>query len=248
MSESHRLIDAASRFSTDLLRNLRSGLRLALFRRVESHSFAASVEQLIALVLIDLVLNFLSDLSAWGTDGRLNFWGLPGALFYLPLLLLAAHVVSRRERDPALALQLSVAVLCARPYAILAATVLGLAMDAGWLDLSERAQFMALDWGPHLWWLLTAGFALLCLTRRRPSAKLLHFGIVALVVFAPLALLPHSSIGSLWTANFSEGNDEPHGAHSYAVASEDAFYAQPEILRRKLAALRPSRAGVEEIY
>jgi hypothetical protein len=236
---------AASVFSTDLLRNLRAGLRLAFFRRVEPQSFTASVEQLIALVLIDLVLNFLSDLAAGGVDGRLNVWGLPGALFYLPLLLFAAYIVSRRERDAALAVLLPVAVLAARPYVTLAGAVLGLAADAGWLQLSERAQSVALDWGPRLWWLLTAGFALLCLTRREPSAKLLHFGIVAVLVFAPLGLLPRTSIGPLWTADF---DDEPQAAHSYAVASEDVFYAQPEILRRKLAALRPGRAGVEEIY
>jgi hypothetical protein len=239
---------AASAFSTDLLRNLRAGLRLAFFRRVEPQSFTASVEQLVALVLIDLALDSLSDLAASGLDGRLNFWGLPGALFYLPLLLLAAYIVSRRERDGALALLLPVAVLAARQYLTLAGAVLGLAADAGWLELSERAQSVALDWGPLLWFLLTAGFALLCLTRREPGAKLLHFGIVAALVVAPLGLLPRTAIGLLWTANFDERGDGPQATRSYAVASEDVFYAQPEILRRRLAALRPGRSGVEEIY
>jgi hypothetical protein len=232
-----------SAFCTGLLRNLRAGLRLALFRRVDSLSFSVTVEQLVALVLIDLLLGFLSDLAQFGPDGYVNLWGLPAALFYLPLLLLAAYVVSRRTQDGSLALLIPIAVLAAGQCITVAGIVLSLLADLEWVDLPEPLSVL-LYRGPQLWWLLTAGFAALCLTRGEARARLLEAGIVAVVIATPLLLLPRAAIAPLWMSDDGGG----HAARSYAVASEDAFYAQPDILRRSLAALRPGRPGVEDIY
>ena len=236
-------MNPVSAFCTGLLRNLRAGLRLVLFRRVDPLSFSATVEQLVALVLIDLLLGVLSDFAQFGPDGYINLWGLPAALFYLPLLLLAAYVVSRRTQDGSLALLIPIAVLAAGQYITVAGTVLGLLADLGWVDLPEPLSVL-LYRGPQLWWLLTAGFAALCLTRGEPRARLLEAAIVAVVIATPLLLLPRAAIAPLWMSDDGGG----HAARSYAVASEDAFYAQPDILRRSLAALRPGRPGVEDIY
>ena len=236
-------MNPVSAFCTGLLRNLRAGLRLALFRRVEPLSFSATVEQLVALVLIDLLLGFLSDLAQFGPDGYVNLRGLPAALFYLPLLLLAAHVVSRRTQDGSLALLIPIAVLAAGQCITVAGTVLGLLADLEWVDLPEPLSVLLFR-GPQLWWLLTAGFAALCLTRGEPRARLLEAGIVAVVIATPLLLLPRAAIAPLWMSD----DDGGQAARSYAVASEDAFYAQPDILRRSLAALRPGHPGVEDIY
>ncbi len=240
-------MNAASAFGAGLLQNLRAGLRLALFRRVERQSFSVTVEQLVALVLIYLLLGFLSDLAEYGFEGRFNPWGLPGALFYLPLLLLAAYIVSRRAQDAALALLIPVAVLAVGQWIAVVSAVLGLLLDFGWIDLPESG-FALLYAGPPLWWLLAAGFAALRLTRGGLRARLLEAGIVALVISIPLVLLPRPSIAPLWMANEEGWPGGAQGAHSYALASEAAFYAQPDILRRSLAALRPGRRGIEEMY
>jgi hypothetical protein len=232
-----------SAFSAGLLRNLHAGLRLALFRRVDPPSFSVTVEQLIALVLIDLALGLLSDLAQFGPDGYVNLWGLPAALFYLPLLLLAAYVVSRRTHDGGLALLIPIAVLAAGQPITVVATLLGLLADFGWVDIPEPVSVL-LYRGPQFWWLLTAAFATWCLTRGQRRARLVEAGIVAVVIATPLLLLPRAAIAPLWISD----DDVAQAAHSYAVASEDAFYAQPDILRRSLAALRPGRPGVEDIY
>ena len=122
-------MNPVSAFSAGLLRNLHAGLRLALFRRVDPLSFSASVEQLVALVLIDLVLGLLSDLAQFGPDGYVNLWGLPAALFYLPLLLLAAYIVSRRARGRGLALLIPIAVLAAGQCIAVASIALSALMD-----------------------------------------------------------------------------------------------------------------------
>src|SRR4030095_6010548 len=157
-------MNPVSVFSAGLLRNLHAGLRLALLRRVDPLSLSASVEQLVALVLIDLVLGLLSDLAQFGPDGYVNLWGLPAALFYLPFLLLAAYVVSRRMHEGALALLIPIAVLAAGQPITVAATMLGLLADFGWVDLPEPVSVL-LYRGPQFWWLLTAGLPTLCLTR-----------------------------------------------------------------------------------
>src|SRR5215471_19358455 len=65
--------------------NLLCGLRLAMFRRITLDRLNVSVEQLIALAAIDLVFSLAFDVASSGLHGRFNIWGLPGALFYLPL-------------------------------------------------------------------------------------------------------------------------------------------------------------------
>src|SRR5690349_18802907 len=76
--------------------NLVCGLRLALFRRVPLQQLRVSVDQLVWLVGIDLLLVFCGDFAAAGLPGRFNAWALPGALFYLPLMLFAAYLIARR--------------------------------------------------------------------------------------------------------------------------------------------------------
>jgi hypothetical protein len=241
-------MNSASVFLADLARNLRAGLRLAFFRRVEARSFIATVEQFVALILIDLVLTCLADVAAAGLDGRFNPWGLPGALFYLPLLMLAGYVVARREEDSGLVLRLPIAVLAAGQYITLGGMLLYGAADSGWLDISEPARYFAYHRGPYLWWLLSAAFAVVCLTQRTLHARLLHMATLALLLFLPLWFLPRASTGALWTARDDEQADARQEARYYAVSSEDALYAQPEILRRSLAELAPGRPGVEDLY
>jgi peptidase C13-like protein len=240
-------MNTASAFGAGLLQNLRAGLRLALLRRVERQSFSVTVEQFVALVLIYLLLGFLSDLAEYGFDGRFNPWGLPGALFYLPPLLLAAYIVSRRAQDAALALLLPVAVLAVGEWIAMVSAVLGLLLDFGWIDLPE-SELVFLLAVPPLWWLLAAGFAALRLTCGGLRGRLLEAGIVVVLISIPLVLLPRPSIAPLWIANDTGWLGGAPGTQSYALASEAAFYAQPDILRRNLAALRPGRRGIEEIY
>jgi Peptidase C13 family len=242
-------MSSAAVLLADLLRNLRAGLRLALLLRVAPQAFVATAEQLIALVCVDVLSSLLSDMAYIGLDGRLNPWGLPGALFYLPLLLLASYVIARREKDIALLLLLPVCILAAGQYVTLATTALTVAADRGWLDLSARASYGVYYWGPYLWWLLIAATSVLRLTSRPVPVKLQNALVIALLLFVPLWFLPRSSTGPLWTQSADDPADaDDDDARAYASASEEALYAQPDILRRSLSALAPGREGVEDLY
>lgn len=227
--------------------NLRGGLRVACFRHVDARSFVATVEQLVALAVIDLLLTCLADMVSAGLDGHFNFDGLPRALFYLLPLLLAAFSVARREHDASLTVLIAVAVLAAAQYLTVVNTALALALEHGWFDISESTGYLAYYWGPLLWWMLASAFAVVCLARRSWLTRAIHAAVVLAALALPLWLAP-ASTEPLWIANSHDESDPLRQARYYAVASEDAFYRQPEILRNSLAALQPANPGVANVY
>src|SRR4051794_12449973 len=126
---------------SSLGKNLLCGMRLALLRRTPMDRLSVSGGQLILLAAIDVLFAFGLDFVAVGVQGRLNAWGLPGTLFYLPLMLLAGYLIARSAHEPKLALTLPVALLSAGPYVSL--ITLALYPLESVLDLSHRATYFA---------------------------------------------------------------------------------------------------------
>jgi hypothetical protein len=241
---------ALAGFFSALRRNLRAGAKLVLFRRVRPDDFSVSVEQLIALIAIDVLFMFLHDVVAVGLGGEVNRWGLPGALFCFPLLLLACYVVARLEHDTRLALTLPIAALAAAQYISVAGLLLYSANNLGWVNLSLRPVYFIYYWGPYLWGVLVTVSTVLRLTQRRKVGGVAYVALIAALVLVPEWSIPRASTGPLWqeaSEHDSEQGEEQRDRW-YGAASENAFYAQPEILRRSLAALTPGRSGVPELY
>ena len=238
---------AQARPPAGLLRGLRTnllcGLRLAFFRRITLDRLNIGVEQLIALAAIDLILAFAFDVTTAGLQGRFNLWGLPGTLFYLPLTLLAGYLIARIARQPHLALALPIALLSAQQYVSIAA--IALSPLSGMLDLTHSAVYFAYYWGPFLWWVAIASFAVLVLVPGRLIVKLAALGLVGLLVLMPTWMLPRASVGTLWIAD--DDASDPRDRYD-ALASEEAFYAQPELLRRALSAIAPGTRGRTHLY
>jgi hypothetical protein len=223
--------------------NLLSGLRLAFFRRITPDMLSVSVEQLIALAAIDFIFSLLFDVTTAGLQGRFNLWGLPGALFYLPLTLLAGYLIARIARWPHLALALPIALLSAQQYVSI--VVIALAPLSGMLDLMRSAVYFAYYWGPFLWWIAIASFVVLALVPARWLVKLAALGLVGMLVLMPTWMLPRASVGTLWIAD--DDASDPRDRYE-ALASEEAFYAQPELLRRALSAIAPGTRGRSHLY
>jgi hypothetical protein len=238
--------DAQPQPRDSLLRGLRTnllcGLRLAFFHRVSLDRLDVTVEQLIALALIDLAFAFAFDLTSAGLPGRFNWWGLPGALFYLPLTLLAGHWISRVAQQPRLGLAVPIALLSAAQYVSI--TAIGLSSLNGTLDLTDSATYFVFYWGPFIWWAAITLFLVLTLVPGRLPVKLAALGLAAALVLAPTWMLPRGSIGTLWVADDASDSSERYDA----LASEAAFYAQPDLLRRALSAIVPGTRERGHLY
>jgi hypothetical protein len=226
-------------------RNVRAAVRVALFRKTDAAQWAPSAGQLIALVLAGLALQFGFEFAR-SPEGALNLSGLPRALCYLPLLLLAAYLIARRESAPRLLL--AIAILFAAvslPYDA-AFHALDIAVDREWLGQDGEYDWIA-SWAWYVLyaaWVLALLVGVVRLTQAAAVRAAAHAATLLLVVILPLWYIPSES---LW-----RGADEDDAADErrdwYALGREENFYAQPAILRETLADLAPERPGVEDLY
>ena len=240
--------DSARRFSIALRQNLACGLRLALLFPRRACSWNVSVGQLLAQIAIDLLLVLTLDVLVAGIDGRFNAVGLPAALFYVPLVLLAGHVLSRIARSPDLTLKFPIALIAARQYVSLACIALYLSAQIGDLDISSQPGSFIYYYGPSGWWALIACVGAWSLTRSRTMLKLALSAIVVALVIAPGWSLHRLRIGPIWQESYDAQSAQRDESRYYAVTSENALYAQPDLLRRELDALKPGVAGAEQMY
>jgi hypothetical protein len=228
-------------FLSDLLRDLRGGVRLAALQRVARADFVATPEAFALLVASNLVVLLLLGLATTGLDGRFNYFELPRALMGVPLVLAFGLLVARVNDDPASMLMLPVALTAA-------GTVIGIVVGA--VDLLARAvepgpgeYWSRLHYFAYGWWIVVIAVTVwrLAPTNLKRRAGNVAAGLVLIVL--PGWLLPQ---GYLWVpAHDSEAGYRPG---MWALADESGFYAQHDMLASALADLRPERRGIPDLY
>src|SRR5439155_23169578 len=98
---------------------------------------------------------------------------------------------------------------------------------------------------PYLWLVLAASVTAARMFTLTVARRCIAALIVAAVLGLPLSAIPLD--GTLWAPPDDE--DEVSGDRGQAaLAAEDAFYVQPKLLERELAALRRGRKGVIDLY
>ncbi|MCC7485557.1 MAG: hypothetical protein IT529_11300 [Burkholderiales bacterium] len=224
-----------------LLRNLRCGLRVALFQRVGRADPVASAEAFAALAVADVALLLALDFAAIGTNGMFNYHELARALMSVPLLLALGLIVARRHPGAPGLLVLPVALMAA---GMVLSAVTGLAA----LAFQYGGRFAGGDyWGlvdPFmlLWWAASVAYAVVSLGGGRPAIRVRNVVAAWLLAVGPAWLMPQ---GGLWTPRYDDGAPPPGFG---GIAEEAAFYAQHDALARALAALEPERPGVADLY
>ena len=217
--------------------NLRQGLRAMLLRRVALGDLRISPEQMAALVCVLIAIEWIMDIGFNGLRGYLNVYALMVEMTVMMGLLLAGLVAARLTGEPRLLLGYPIALLAMDPYFLLLQGVLRW-NDAslGWL--SSRALYVAL-----LGWFLLAACVLLArFAPARPGRAAAAFAVYLLLFLAGYWWLPPQH---LWLASTGEHESAEQGV---SVADEAIFHAQPAILESSLAALRPERPGIPDIY
>lgn len=227
------------------LRNLRAGVRAALFLRVGAHRLSSSPGQLIALVVAGILVQLVSAVLMAGGEGDFNVDALPRALVYVPLLLFAVWAIGRGGR--ARRFRLDVAILfCSVSLVIDFAFELLDALDqAGWPWLEAivdpEVWSTRLWYAFYIWWLLAVLVGVSSLLDGRLVARAARAVVLLAMVALPAWFMPNVP---LWQTEDDTLADETPSS----VSREDVFYAQPALLDNALARLEPERPGTPDIY
>ena len=224
----------------ELRKNIVTAFRLALFRRVPAAIIHVSGGQLVCFALLGMVAPVLWALGTIGVDGQFNFYGLPGALFHVPVLLLAAVALSyllRMQGNALLLLQMFLMIGFATDIVYYAAYV-----AMGWLPrgFQMRPYGFLSQYGPALWLSLACAAA---------AARMLPLGLnkrlsIALICLLMIAL-PFATVyrdRNLWTERYDD--EERASKRTASIASEENFYRQPELLATELENLQSRLPGI----
>lgn len=225
--------------------NIKAGLRAAFFLPAAPAETASNWSQLVFITLLGLGIQFAADVVQIGLDGDLNFSGLPGALFKVSILLLAAWAVARlaNRLEKTLLLMLLFSAI-SLPYSVLACLLQWAQSNASF----ARATLVWLNYGHDL---ITAAFALACgVAAFRLLGESVRRKTGLLLVASLLVWLPLSSgyvYSALWVQPYDPAGDE-WDQRNKALNREETFYLQPTLLARELDAVEASKQDGISLY
>lgn len=214
--------------------------------RVTSEQVHASWSQLVVLIALSLLMQFAWEVSRVGLAGQFMLSGLPGALFYVPVLLFAAWALSSLASQPQQTLFLAITF-----NAIL------FVIDASYsvvYFVADKAAFSALGhyWRYYsffiavAWFAFVAGLAAIRLLPITQSRRLAALLLAAALLWIPLSRVPLNQ--TVWAKPYDEQAAAEKRRRLEALGGEDVFYLQPKLLERELASLKPGRKGKVELY
>lgn len=228
-----------------LLSNLKLGVRLAFFQRPRAEGLRVSWSQFVMLAVLGIAVPLLSDLARIGLNGSFSAYALPGAVFHLPVMILAAWAIACVAGRAQSTLDFLIAIAAmAIPIDVTYALVH--AVTSGELTGLQRGWQVYAYYAPTLWLFLAASVAavrIFGIARGRWATTALAAG---LALAYPLIEVDHER--SLWLEPYDEAAAAEYQNKHMAITGEDAFYLQPRLLERELAALKPGQKGVIDLY
>ncbi len=225
-----------------LLANVRSGTRLAIFRKTAPDDFVYSPDQLVSLVALDLLILFLGDWADSLPAPAFNGHAFTDFGFNVAALLLAAFVAGKLLACERTMLRLSIILFSIGPFF----HVLWFLLDAVGRGLFPDSPYT----DPTLYWLYT-GWLLAAVLR---AISMLSGGISPRAVAGLTSLLlfwfvPGGIIGSgtgFWYES-DRGREDRYAAYRQLDA-EAMFYSQTPLMEAVLGDLLPQRPGIEDFY
>ncbi|HEY4038550.1 MAG TPA: C13 family peptidase [Burkholderiaceae bacterium] len=230
-------------FIHDLVCNLVGGFALALLRRRDVEAWRGDATQLVGLFALNLAAGLAYDIyAAFPGPGRFDWHGLPGASFWALPLLLSAWLIAHMARQPDSDRRVLPMAICGFALAALGSCAsTALAVLADFFPAVDRF-YKWLVWVPVLWvaiaWSMGAP---------KMAGVTGWRAIVAAAVAALMVIGPQSAANAgarLWVA---AGDDQDDDSAS-ATVTEQALYAQGDLLEDSLDRIAPGRPGLTELY
>jgi hypothetical protein len=226
-----------------LLQSSANGLRLALFQQIAADRFRTTWWQVAAFGAVTVLLPVVFDLSLIGINGQFNRDAISSAIAHLPIILFAAIVtayVLRSSEKTLFILQAFLMIAAAIDLIVYSTYFAAVALYPQPWPYEVNIGYRVV---PLIWLALACARA-----AAGPLAENPRTGLLAYVACIALLVLPLTQIErerSPWHAANHAGESAESGKQ---VLAEDVLYTQTELLERELAAVRPGRRGVVDVY
>lgn len=223
----------------DFSRNLRSGVRLGFFLPCKLSDFRFSIDQLVLLVMLDLLLEIVSDYAQVLPELEFNLYALPTYTLNLACFFLAAYLIGKLLRRDFSALQVGVMVYSFGPLSI--------ALDKA----LAHPHIQSLSYSSWLSYLFSIYvIAVLGRLLYLVSGRLKWLTAAALVLMTMALSVSPVFFGKytpFWFAEETSDDSDPYAEYR-ALDAEALMYSQPAILDKALAQLQPQRKRMTDIF
>ncbi len=227
----------------DLARNIRAGLRIALFLPVSRLDFRIGVAELVVLLLFSAVFDIGIDFARYGFDASFSWHGVSGETYAAGTVLLVSALLSLLYRQQALTLAIPLIVFASYPAiqalhlvsGLLQRWIPGEGWFPGWMD------DVLLLWAVAIFARAVAA----ALVPVRPMHRLRALA-GALALLAPLWFGATFAPDVPWWR--SEGSQSGADSGYPNPASEPVMELQKVLLDDALDGLQDARPGVADLY
>lgn len=215
---------------------------MALFRPCQLSDFNFSVDQFVLLVILDFLLEFVSDYAQVLSKPAFNLYALPTYTLHLACFFLAAYLIGKLLRRDIVAVQAGVMVYSFGPLSI------GLELALTHPYLQSSSYYL---WLSHLFSFYV--IAVLGRVLYIVSGRLKWITAAALVLMTVALSVPQAFFGeyrNYWVVGeTSDESDKPDPWAEYrALDAETLMYSQPAILDKALAQLQPQRKKMTDLF
>ncbi len=230
----------------DLVQNLRAGFRLLTFQRVSLWDFCFSVDQLVALIGLDLLISLIGYYVAALPNPSFSYYAIPVYAFSLIWLAIAPYLAGKWIKKSETLLQILIVLFSYSPLLTIMDIVLDTLKTPGkfsqthiaWLAWIYFVYVTAITWRM---------FYMVCFSRKVVT-------LVAVFLIFVLSVINHhyyDDYKDFWYAaepEYDYSKEKDYYAEYRKLDAEALMYKQPALLEKSLAALKPQRKHHGDIY
>jgi hypothetical protein len=222
--------------------NLVNAFKLAALRTVPEDRIPVAWWQVAVFGVISWFIVY--EIQSMRTNGEIAWDILPSALVHLPIILFAsialAYLLGKGEQT----------LLLLQTFLMITAAI-NLVVYAIYLAASPpyiQRLFKIVSYGgylaPTVWLAVACAKAAADLLSVSIPRRASAYGLCAILIVVPFTHIYREL--SLWQQ--VKKDKETGSSYARRKLNEDAFYEQPKVLERELAAVKPGRRGVIDIY
>jgi len=225
----------------DLITNLRGGIELCRLKKLGPENFQVSSEQMVLLIFSTIAVSIVSSYLSNLPDPTFNTYAFTAEGFSVAMLLLSTHIIARYILHRPVAIALSVLLLSTS----LIFTVMWRVIEFTVIDHIDTSTYWWV-WGGYMLWLFMVIFWCIRTIHGSVTFKVpLSFIAMLFTWIMPVWYIAAGT--TYWYAGETETQEDSYTAYR-GLNAERMLFSQSAILNRDLAALKPERQGIVDVY